>query len=231
MKRGKFLVLLSIFLALQGCTHETPPVSELDYVMDRCELSSSDLYMVNLDAWYRGSGVSGAMACQAVHVSLLEWRTEHGDDWGFLNNPADKGPAPSLEDFVAVGIRVWGEEPSRRETVVFDAVFDEIIYMDGDISFTRLNDDGVKVSLDPVDVDDIKGLVVGTVAGWSPTGGWVPEPSSNSSTWVPWETRDGSGWDVTVCTEDHGLYRFDSLPELSKDFSGLFATIWAFTQK
>ncbi len=216
-------------LLLCSCAHTWPATTVQEEVVDRmerCQLSDEDVYMVYLFNWFRDSG--HPVSCDEVTETLEAWRRTNGPSWQFLTNPAREGSFPVLDGVRAFGVRYSNSTVSR--TVVVDVLAGRVGSSAEVSGYYSVDNTGVFIDVTAEQIADLKGTLRESVVSWTPVPGW------------PWELRDdyslgaeswqvpleGWSWDVTICMEDYGLYRFEGVDSVPEGFQEFVETVWSY---
>ena len=239
------VALLIVSLGLCSCVGaqaSTPIISEAEVsgVLEQCDVSAKETFMVDTLNWGRGTALldmSGQLriSCDRVHLSLLSWRSSHGDDWGFLDNPASSDPLSSLDDFRALGLWMSSYEGPTARVLSVNMLAGQVGHIEGNSvsswldNYSQLNNIGMFIDLESNRLANLKGLVVDAMSrpGWAPIADWLDVTSipSTGTDWVPVELA----WEVVVCAADYQLYRFVGAGAAPTNFLDFVDALWEFT--
>ena len=240
--RRVLTVVLLLSLGLCGCVTQPalPSISEgeISGVLEQCDVSAKETFMVDAFNWGRGTALldmSGELriSCDRVHLSLLSWRADHGDDWRFLDNFALGGPLPSLEGFQAFDFWMGYLDDSMQRTFAVNVASGQVGYVPATDGQNWLHIDWIAhstfVNLDANQLGAVESLILGGVSGpeWVPVPGWSDSfPGPTAPGWV---SIDGLRWGVVVCTKDYQLYRFSGSDAAPSNFLSFADALWEFT--
>ncbi len=229
MRAWKYsVVVVLLFLGVGSCTSTTAITNDMDYIIDRCSLTDADLYMVDATEWfneYQGVGWRWLFPCSGLSESLASRRSENGDQWDFLGNPAREGPLPPQESVRAFGVWVANSEVNR--TLVADLESNRLGYVANNAHYWNVERGGTFATLSNDYTADLEALVVNAVSEWTPISVWPNDPARDTNVpgLIPME---GWIWEVTLCMDDYSLYRFEGRDAIPEGFQEFIDAVWSY---
>jgi len=224
---------LGLSLGFAGCSTggggDTPAQRTVDSMrgeMERCGLTSRDLYMIDLwsgapPLWNQLS----SLPCDQIDGWLTRYRAEHQPSlWFMVSNPMELNRPPGWEDLRYLFLHVW--RPAEGSSRMTDAVlvdFDVgMVYSGPGLDFSINFDELQSVPLRSADAGALLKLLSEKTPAW-------PYPDVETGDWLPTDINVDS-WQMAVVTRDKSLYRFDQTTVYSiapDGFVEVYEAFWA----
>ncbi len=209
------VVAAMLCLTLNACEAQLIN-DEIDEEIKICNVTDSETYMVDVVRWFREyeSVWHTLFPCWGLRDSLESWRETNGNDWGFLDNPGREGPVPSLRNARAFGMQYWNGVSGG--TIVVDLDSGSLGSSDvGAWSFEYPED---FTDLSENDIEKLGILLTRTTDTWPPVPGWPEWQESSADPAADSIVMAGWSWQIVVCADDYGIYRFQGKDAVTEGF-------------